>query len=296
MLDLKKLIYLDAVYRHKNFTKASEELYISQPAISTAISSLEKEYQIKLVTRTSKDVVFTFEGEQFMLYVSRILQNCREAEDALRDMSSAVSNTLHFGISPTLGDELLPVLYDELFSQWPDAKIFIDEGTSHNHIAKLTNSLIDLAYNGIPSASDYENLEFIPVTTSEICVLMHPDHPLSGCEKICVKDLKKEMLVMLGETSIIRALVLKKFEQNDCIPNIISIHEQINCMIQMIHLGNYIGFISTNKRRCASGCSDLAIRSFEDPIIMPVGFMKKKGRKLTKLENNLVAFIRSLYT
>lgn len=42
MLDIKKLTYLDAVYRPKNFTKASEELYISQPAISTAISSLEK--------------------------------------------------------------------------------------------------------------------------------------------------------------------------------------------------------------------------------------------------------------
>ena len=110
MLDIKKLTYLDAVYRHKNFTKASEELYISQPAISTAISSLDKEYKVRLLTRTPKDVSFTPEGEKFMIHVSRILSNCREAQQALADMSEETRNTLRLGISPTLGAEFLPML------------------------------------------------------------------------------------------------------------------------------------------------------------------------------------------
>lgn len=295
MLDIKKLTYLDAVYRHKNFTKASEELYISQPAISTAISSLEKEYKVRLLTRTPKDVTFTPEGEKFMIHVSRILSNCREAQQALADMSEETRNTLRLGISPTLGAEFLPMLYDELFPAWPNARIFIDEGTCQNHIDHLKADIINLAYNGIPTSIDTDSLEILPVTTSEICVLMHPDHPLSDHETVSIKELESEMLAMLGSSSIMRSLVLREFEKQGCIPNIVSNHEQISCMIQMIHLGNYIGFINTNKRHFASGCQDLVIRPLSDPVYMQAGFIKKKGKALTRLENEVVSFVKSMY-
>ena len=291
MLDIKKLTYLDAVYRHKNFTKASEELYISQPAISTAISSLEKEYKVRLLTRTTKDVTFTPEGEKFMIHVSRILQNCREAQQALADMSEETRNTLRLGISPTLGGEFLPMLYDELFPAWPNARIFIDEGTCQNHIDRLKAGVINLAYNGIPASIDRESLEIIPVATSEICVLMLADH-----ETISISDLEPEMLAMLGSSSIMRSLILHEFEKQGCIPNIVSNHEQISCMIQMIHLGNYIGFINTDKRHMASGCSDLVIRPLANPVYMKAGFIKKKDKTLTQLENEVVSFVQSLYS
>ena len=295
MLDLKKLTYLEAVYRDKNFTKASEELYISQPAISTAISSLEKEYKLRLLTRTPKDVTFTPEGEKFMIHVSRILNDCRTAEEALADMSEETGSTLRLGLSPTLGAELLPLLYDELFPAWPHARIFIDEGTCQNHIDRLKADVISLAYNGIPASIDTDSLDIIPVTASEICMLMHPDHPLADHETVSVEELEPEMLAMLGATSIMRSMILKEFEKHGCIPNIVSNHEQINCMIQMIHLGNCIGFINTNKRHQASGCGDLVICPLKDPLLMEAGFIKKKGKHLSRLENEVVSFVRSLY-
>lgn len=295
MLDIKKLTYLEAVYRHKNFTKASEELYISQPAISTAISSLEKEYKIRLLTRTPKDVTFTPEGEKFMVHVSRILSNCREAQQSLSDMSEETRHTLRLGISPTLGSEFLPVLYDELFPAWSNARIFIDEGTCQKHIDYLKSDVINLAYNGIPQSIDSSSLEILPVTTSEICVLMHPDHPLSDHETVSIEDLESEMLSMLGSSSIIRSLVLCEFEKRGCIPNIVSNHEQISCMIQMIHLGNYIGFINTDKQHIAYGCSDLVIRPLTDPVYMQAGFIKKKGKVLTRLENEVISFVSTMY-
>ena len=55
----------DAVYQYKNFTQASEALYVSQPAISSAVQALEEELGVRLVVRSSKGVTFTYEGEQF---------------------------------------------------------------------------------------------------------------------------------------------------------------------------------------------------------------------------------------
>ena len=98
MLDIKRLQYLEAVYRYKNFTRASEECFVSQPAISAAITALEKELDIKLIVRDSKKVTFTAEGEQFMLRVSRILKECREAERLAADLFGSGNQTLRLGL------------------------------------------------------------------------------------------------------------------------------------------------------------------------------------------------------
>lgn len=115
MLDIKRLRYLEAVYRYKNFTRASEELFVSQPAISAAVNAMERELGIKLIVRNSKEVTFTFEGEQFMLHAIRILKECDEAEQLMSDLSNTGNRTLHLGVSPTLGARLLPHLYSEFF-------------------------------------------------------------------------------------------------------------------------------------------------------------------------------------
>lgn len=87
MLNLKRLQYLDAVYQYKNFTQASEALYVSQPAISSAVQALEEELGVRLVVRSSKGVTFTYEGEQFMIWARRILSTCEAAENAMRDLA-----------------------------------------------------------------------------------------------------------------------------------------------------------------------------------------------------------------
>lgn len=58
MLNLKRLQYLDAVYQYKNFTQASEALYVSQPAISSAVQALEEELGVRLVVRSSKGYLY----------------------------------------------------------------------------------------------------------------------------------------------------------------------------------------------------------------------------------------------
>ena len=62
MLNLKRLQYLDAVYQYKNFTQASEALYVSQPAISSAVQALEEELGVKLFRRSKHRIILTEEG------------------------------------------------------------------------------------------------------------------------------------------------------------------------------------------------------------------------------------------
>ena len=136
MLDIKKLKYLESIYRHKNFTRASEELYVSQPAISVAINSLEREMGVKLINRTSKEVSFTNEGEDLMPYVYRILNEVDKAEKLVSEMALVNNNKLNLGVSYSLSVRLIPFLYTNFFVNWPESKIHLEEGPSYSHLEK----------------------------------------------------------------------------------------------------------------------------------------------------------------
>ena len=136
MLDIKKLKYLESIYRHKNFTRASEELYVSQPAISVAINSLEREMGVKLINRTSKEVSFTNEGEDLMPYVYRILNEVDKAEKLVSEMALVNNKRLNLGVSYSLSVRLIPFLYTNFFVNWPESKIHLEEGPSYSHLEK----------------------------------------------------------------------------------------------------------------------------------------------------------------
>ena len=77
MLNLRHLQYLNAVYQYKNFTQAGDSLLFLNHN-SAAINTLEADLGVKLIERSSKRVIFTYEGEQFMQWVQKILLLCQE--------------------------------------------------------------------------------------------------------------------------------------------------------------------------------------------------------------------------
>ena len=102
MLDIKRLQYLEAVYRYHNFTRASEELFVSQSAISMAIKSLEADLGVRLIVRSPQSVAFTYEGEQLVQHARRILLERATPARDIADPTESKSYTLHLGLSPTL--------------------------------------------------------------------------------------------------------------------------------------------------------------------------------------------------
>ena len=294
MLDAKRLRYLDAIYRHKSFTRAGEELFVSQSAISSAVNSLEKELGVKLIVRNPKKVVFTAEGEQLMQCATRILRECEEAERIMADLSSTEHRTLHLGVGPTLVSQFLPILYSSFLPQWPGVNIRLNEDSMHNHLKQVENGTLDLAYNALPSGDAAAGFTLTPICSSEICAVMNRDHPLAQYEAIPFEALAGQPLCLLDEKARIRALVTEGFAQHRVIPHIVSDHEQLLSLFHTVHYGNYIGFVSTEPDHTVSfyGTADLVIRPLADPLFFEVGFIRKTGRYLPKIAKNLIEFMK----
>ena len=297
MLDLRRLQYLDAVYRYRNFTRASEELFVSQSTISVAIKAMEEELGVKLIIRTPKEVTFTYEGEQFLLYAQRILRECEDAERKMADLSDAKNQILHMGISPTLGLKLQCFLHSEEFSRkWPKAILYLDEGSMNNHIEKIRQEALDLSFNALPQGGDLTGLELIPIATAQVCAVMLPSHPLAKYDAIQLKQMKDTDIILLDEKSRIWNRVMTEFNQAGVFPRVRSTHEQIFCMLNMIKLGNFVGFLNASDPYMYQYLisSGLAVRAMDPPVTFDAGFLIKANRRLPKIATELISFTRQL--
>ncbi len=291
--NLRYLQYLDAVYRHKNLTKASEELYVSQPAISAAITAMETKLGYKLLVRGAKGVTFTLEGEQLIPYIQNVLEGIRETEAAAAELSSSGNSFLRLGISPTLGIRMLMhKVYSDFLPSRPNAEIFLYEGSMGKQIIGVKEGAIDMSFNALPSRSDPE-LKIVPISFARINAIMRLDHPLAERNSVSVTDLGGDDIVLLDEKSATRQIVLDCFRKNGVIPKIVSSHEQVLGLLEMVKYRNCIGFINADPGEDVY--SDLVVMPLQEKIGFSVGFIYSAKSSLPKIGKELISFAKEMY-
>lgn len=292
MIEMRQLVYLDAVYKHKNFTKASKELYVSQPTVSAAIRVMEQELGMTLIERTPKSVVFTPAGEVLMQRVHALLSDYNDMLTEANELSRKGSYTLRLGIASILSSDIFPLLYKGFLPKHSELKIQLDEDGGLGHIRKLLGEELDMALNGIPEDLNTDELSAIPVCRREIKLIMHNTHPLAQYDRVPLKKLDKENVSMLYSPGVMEQLLERTFTASGIQPNVVSQHSQIHGMLEMVLTGCSVGFVNLAPEATAmEKYEDLVLRSFEQPIEFMVGFMMKRKKYLPPICKELISFI-----
>ncbi len=146
--ELYRIFYV--VANKKNITKAAEELFISQPAVSKAIKNLENNLGGKLFNRTKKGVVLTEEGKEFYNYIKVALEYINNAENKFNDLINLEAGTIKIGVSVTLTKYFLTPLLKEFHDLHPKIKVQIDTNITKVLFEKLKNGLLDLVILNLP--------------------------------------------------------------------------------------------------------------------------------------------------
>lgn len=292
MIEMRQLVYLDAVYKHKNFTKASKELYVSQPTVSAAIRVMEQELGMTLIERTPKSVVFTPAGEVLMQRVHALLSDYNDMLTEANELSRKASYTLRLGIASILSSDIFPLLYKGFLPKHSELKIQLDEDGGLGHIRKLLDEELDMALNGIPEDLNTDELSAIPVCRREIKLIMHNAHPLAQYDRVPLEKLDKENVSMLYSPGVMEQLLERTFTASGIQPNVVSQHSQIHGMLEMVLTGCSVGFVNLAPEATAmEKYEDLVLRSFEQPIEFMVGFMMKRKKYLPPICKELISFI-----
>jgi DNA-binding transcriptional LysR family regulator len=208
-LNPNDLVIFYVVAREKSLSSAAEKLFLTQPAITYHIQSLEKYVRVKLIEFKRHQVVLTPHGQELLKYAEGIYQHLVDAD---RYVNFIRESNLRIGIASvydTMVGPLLQAMFDE---QDHRIKLMVKSGNAFEIVQDVLDSTLDLA---IVPRYDYagEKLNQIQVSHPEKIVCFTASHQVIEDEPLDWKDLYNYPLVTGPETSVIRRLLFDKFRQ-----------------------------------------------------------------------------------
>jgi DNA-binding transcriptional LysR family regulator len=181
-MELRQVRYVEAVARHLNFTRAAEELFVAQPALSLQIQRLEAEFGVQLFERTTRQVRLTDAGRAFLSSAQRLLAEVDDLDARLRDVTDASVGRVRLAAQQSVtACGALPALLAEFKSRRPGIDVVLCEEPGGDIASVLREGRLDLAlaqFDDANETSDRGDLEVEPLYREELVLAVAPDHPL----------------------------------------------------------------------------------------------------------------------
>ncbi len=190
-----------------NITRASEELHISQPAISKALKNLESQLGGQLFVRTKKGVVLTIEGKEFYGYIKQAIEYITSAENKFSELKNLESGCIKIGANSTIVKKfLLPYL--KVFNEkFPKVDIQITTDLTSELLVKLRNGIFDLVFLNINDKSYAQDLEIIKCQMIHDCFVANEKFKELKTRKLSLNDLNDYPLIVQAKGSNTRAFL-----------------------------------------------------------------------------------------
>lgn len=177
-----------------NITAASENLHISQPAVSKSIKSLEEQLGGSLFVRTKRGVILTEEGVELHNYIKTAIEYIRNAENKFSEMVNLEVGTIRIGISRTLVKCFLLPYLEVFHKKYPNIKIEIITNKASELVPKLRDGLIDMIIANMPMKSQNDIIIEKLIDIQDIFVV-NRDYNIESYE-INLSDLNKYSLIL----------------------------------------------------------------------------------------------------
>ena len=145
IMNLQQLQYIIAVDNYRNFARAAEKCFVTQPTLSMMIKKLESEHDIIIFDRTRQPVVPTEIGKQIIQQARVILNETKVLDEILSEYKNTITGDLSVGIIPTLSPYLVPLFINSFTSKYKNVNLTIAEQTTEVLIDMLHKSSIDVA-------------------------------------------------------------------------------------------------------------------------------------------------------
>lgn len=201
-IKLRQLKVFEAVTRHLNYTRAAEELFLSQPAVSMQIKQLEEGLGQPLFEKMGKKVYLTDAGKEVYRYSQNITNQLNELQTVMEEMTDLQQGRLTLSVAST-ANYFVPSLLGVFNERHKGVTVDIDVTNRENLLRALAANTTDFAIMGQPP--DGLELQAHPFMENPLVILASPDHPLAGQRQIRLGRLAEETFIMRERGSGTRA-------------------------------------------------------------------------------------------
>jgi Transcriptional regulator len=189
-----RLKVFQSVVRNLSFTKASQELFITQPAVTKHVQELETEYKTQLFERLGNKISLTPAGKLLMEHSEQILAGYKQLEYEMNLLHDEHSGELRIGASTTIAQYVLPALLAIFTEKFPLVKTTLISGNSRDIENALQEHRIDLGM--VEGNIRLPNLKYTDFMNDELVAVAHTHSKLSRLDELSLEKLKNTPLVL----------------------------------------------------------------------------------------------------
>ena len=197
-MTLSELRFIVAVGREKNFRRAAEKCFVSQPALSLAVKKLEDELGIALFERNRTEVRITQAGQAIINQSTLVLDEVAKIKEIAMQGDGQLEKPFTLGLIYSIAPYLLPLIIPLLRKSAPNMPLEIEENITKNLEEKLRKGFIDSAIVALPF--DLPGVEIIELYEEPFVCIVPAKHPWAKSDGIKAKALLKEKVLLLDNT------------------------------------------------------------------------------------------------
>ena len=206
MEDHKLKVFL-TVAETKSFSKTSQIIHLTQPAVSLQIQALEELYETKLFDRSSNAITLTPAGEVLYRYSKCILELYAELEKEIGQITGLIKGSITVGASTTIGNYVIPNLIFDFKKTHPKIKINILIGNTKRVLDLLTSGVIDFGL--VEGDTSGHKIKVDPLLDDELVFILPASHPWAKKKNISILEITKEPFIIREEGSGTRQIIEK---------------------------------------------------------------------------------------
>lgn len=210
-LNQLKLFYL--AVKRKSLSAAAQELNITQPAVTKGIQRIQECYEVKLVQRNGKELALTRAGQALYKIARRIFELDALAEECLREHQQQESKHLRIHASESFGAYYLQSIINQFNRTNPEIHVTVDILPNRQVVENTLNLQNDLGF--ISQAVRNKKLAIREVLQDELVIIVWPDHPFAGRNRLDPRDLEGQVMIMHEEGSVLQDVIKTFMAEND---------------------------------------------------------------------------------
>lgn len=244
-MEFDQLRYFLAAAERGSFTRAAEDLGISQPALSRSIQKLEEELGQPVFERKTRSIVLTEAGTLLQSRAQQILSIIEDTKSEITD--DGESGRVRIGAIPTIAPYFLPQILKQFSEAFPSANLIVQENTTDQLLKKCTQGEIDLAILALPVPVKY--LEVEELFDEELLLVLPLGHPLVEKPNINLADIAPLPFVLLDEAHCLSDNIISFCRQRSIQPVSVGRTSQLTMVQELVSLSHGVSMIPEMARR-----------------------------------------------
>ncbi|KPK48007.1 MAG: hypothetical protein AMJ77_01220 [Dehalococcoidia bacterium SM23_28_2] len=233
-MDFGQLEAFVQVAAHRSFSRAAEELQLTQPSITARIKALERELGDEVFERSSRGVRLTNAGIIFLPHAERMLQMLREAKGSVEEIRSVQAGTLRLGSALTVSTYVLPRILRTFYSHYPGVEVIVYTGRSEE---MLNLVLTDEVHVGLVRSLIHPDVETIDLYEDDVILVTNPDHPFAANHQAMIEEVARQSVILADRGSSYYGLINNFFRQAGVVPNVVMELDSMEATKRMVEEG-----------------------------------------------------------